>query len=66
MDARIQDYYSRLSINDRLLNKIYNAINNENIINKINSLGDIDYPSRVVISVIFKRPQLLKYLIFRK
>ncbi len=65
-DAIIQRYFASISINDKLLNKIYENINDGNIIKKINELGDIDYPSRVVLSIILKKPVLLKYLIMKR
>ncbi|WP_393971613.1 hypothetical protein OXIME_000181 [Oxyplasma meridianum] len=52
--AIIQKYFLSISVNDKLLNKVYEKINDKYIINKINSLGDIDYPSKVVISIILK------------
>jgi len=64
IDAKIQRYFSKISINDVMLNKIYNAIDRDEIIKKINSLGDIDYPAKVVFSIILRKPQLLKYFLF--
>ena len=48
IDSIIQNYFSKISTNDKLLNKIYETINTDCIINMIDSLGDIDYPARVV------------------
>ncbi len=65
IDSLIQNYFSKISTNDKLLNKIYDRINNDEIIKMINSLGDIDYPARIVLSILIKKPQLLKYFLFR-
>jgi geranylgeranyl reductase family protein len=64
IDAKIQRYFSKISINDVMLNKIYNAIDRDEIIKRINSMGDIDYPAKVVFSIILRKPQLLKYFLF--
>lgn len=64
IDAKIQQYFSKISTNDTLLNKIYDTINREDIIRRINSLGDIDYPAKVVFSILMRKPQLIKYFLF--
>ncbi|WP_337860433.1 geranylgeranyl reductase family protein [Ferroplasma sp.] len=64
IDSKIQKYFSNISTNDELLNKMYNAINTEYIIKRINSLGDIDYPAKVVFSILIRKPQLIKYFLF--
>ncbi len=65
VDRLIQNYFSGISTNDKLLNKIYEKINNEDVIKMINSLGDIDYPAKIVLSILLRKPQLLKYFIFK-
>ena len=47
-----------------MLNKIYSTIDTEDIIKRINSLGDIDYPARVVFSILMRKPRLIKYFLF--
>ncbi len=65
VDRLIQNYFSGISTNDKLLNKIYEKINNEDVIKMINRLGDIDYPAKIVLSILLRKPQLLKYFIFK-
>lgn len=64
IDSKIQNYFSELSTNDALLNKMYDAINTDEIIKRINSLGDIDYPAKVVFSILLRKPRLIKYFLF--
>ncbi len=63
IDAVVQRYFSKISVNDALLTKIFNEIDSEKIINKINTIGDIDYPARIVFSIIMRRPKLIKYFL---
>lgn len=64
IDSKIQRYFSRISTNDTMLNKIYETIDTEDIIRRINSLGDIDYPAKVVFSILMRKPKLIKYFLF--
>ncbi|MEM0140012.1 MAG: NAD(P)/FAD-dependent oxidoreductase [Ferroplasma sp.] len=64
IDSIVQRYFAKLSINDRLLNKIYDSIDSNKIISMINSLGDIDYPAKVVFSILIRKPKLIKYFLF--
>jgi geranylgeranyl reductase family protein len=64
IDSKIQRYFSRMSTNDAMLNKIYDAIDTDEIIRRINSLGDIDYPAKVVFSILMRKPQLIRYFLF--
>lgn len=49
-------------IRDEDFNAIVDDLNDKKIIKVINEEGDIDYPSRVVMKVLGKKPSLLKYL----
>jgi len=49
-------------IRDRDFNRIIRDLKDERIIEIINNYGDIDYPSRVVVKILKKKPTLLKYL----
>lgn len=64
IDSIIQRYFARISTNDEMLNKIYSTIDTGDIIKRINSLGDIDYPARVVFSILMRKPRLIKYFLF--
>ncbi len=63
IDGRIQRYFSALS--DKTLNLIYEAVSRKKMIDMINHVGDIDYPSRVVFSLAVRNPRLLMRLITR-
>lgn len=63
VDGKIQKYFSALS--DKTLNLIYNAVSKEKMINMINHIGDIDYPSKVVFSLAIRNPRLLLRLVTR-
>ncbi len=49
-------------IRDEDFNGIIRALNDERVIEVINREGDIDYPSRVVMKVLRKKPSLLRYI----
>lgn len=61
IDGRIQKYFSSLS--DRTLDLIYEAVSRKKMVDLINHLGDIDYPSTVVLSLAVRNPRLLLRLI---
>ncbi len=63
IDSLIQNYFSKISTDDKLLNKIYETIDTDYIINMINSLGDIDYPAKVVFSILIRKPKLITYFL---
>lgn len=63
IDGKIQKYFSSLS--DKTLNLIYEAVSRRKMIDLINHLGDIDYPSTVVLSLALRNPRLLMRLITR-
>lgn len=62
-DGFIQRHFAGIS--DRHLDRIYDIVSSLKIIDVINSTGDIDYPSRVIFSVIARNPGLLKYIFSR-
>lgn len=57
MDGIVQRFFARLS--DRALRAMHNILSSPGVLDKINNIGDIDYPSRLVLSVIARHPQLL-------
>jgi geranylgeranyl reductase family protein len=58
----IQKLYSKIS--DYSFNKIGMSITSEKIRDKISKVGDIDYPSKVVISVLMRRPAIVRHILF--
>lgn len=63
IDGKIQKYFSSLS--DKTLNLVYEAVSKNKMVELINHLGDIDYPSTVVLSIALRNPRLLLRLITR-
>ncbi len=63
-DGMFQRLFSMIS--DRSFNRIYSILSSPEVIEKINERGDIDYPSRVVISLLARRPWLLRHIIQSK
>ena len=57
IDGLIQKFFARLS--DRSLKAVYKVLSSPDIIGRINSIGDIDYPSKLVFSVLLKHPSIL-------
>lgn len=57
MDGLVQRFFARLS--DRALRAVYRVLSSPKVTDTINSIGDIDYPSRLVLSVIARHPSLL-------
>ncbi len=57
MDGLVQRMFARMS--DHSLKAIYRVLSSPKILDTINSVGDIDYPSRLVLSVIARHPTIL-------
>ena len=57
MDGIVQRMFARLS--DKSLRAIYRVLSSPHVLDTINNVGDIDYPSRLVISVIARHPSIL-------
>jgi flavin-dependent dehydrogenase len=49
------------SLTDKDMDDIFKAMNKPQILKIINNVGDIDYPSKLLFSIIMKAPKLLKY-----
>lgn len=60
-DGMFQRFFSMIS--DGSFNRIYSMLSDPVAIEKINEVGDIDYPSRVIISLILRKPGLLRNLL---
>lgn len=56
LDGLFQMFYAGLG--DRALQNIYHAISQKKTLDTINSVGDIDYPSRLAIRLFLKNPSL--------
>ena len=56
LDGLFQMFYAGLG--DRALQNIYHAISQKKALDTINSVGDIDYPSRLAIRLFLKNPSL--------
>lgn len=63
-DGIVQRLFSSLS--DRTFDRMYRIISRPEITEVINRKGDIDYPSKVVLSVILKNPEIMAYLLAGK
>lgn len=57
MDGLVQRMFARLS--DKSLKAIYRVLSSPKVLDTINSVGDIDYPSRLVLSVVARHPSVL-------
>lgn len=57
MDGLVQRFFAKL--NDRSLRAVYKVLSSPAVLDTINSIGDIDYPSKLVLSVIARHPYLL-------
>ncbi len=53
-------------ISDRKFNALYDVLATPESIDIINGTGDIDYPSKVVISLFLKRPGLVSRMLFTR
>jgi len=57
MDGIVQRIFAGLS--DSSLSRIYSMLSSPDVVHMINSLGDIDYPSRLVIRMLIRHPAIL-------
>lgn len=57
MDGLVQRFFAKLS--DRGLKAIYKVLSSKSVLDSINDIGDIDYPSRLVLSVVARHPYIL-------
>ncbi|MEM0156978.1 MAG: NAD(P)/FAD-dependent oxidoreductase [Thermoplasmataceae archaeon] len=57
VDGIVQRIFAGLS--DSSLSRIYRMLSSPGIVKMINSMGDIDYPSRLVIRMILRHPAIL-------
>ncbi|MCL5731823.1 MAG: hypothetical protein M1285_00330, partial [Candidatus Thermoplasmatota archaeon] len=57
MDGIVQRIFAGLS--DSSLSRIYSMLSSPDVVDMINSLGDIDYPSRLVIRMLLRHPAIL-------
>ena len=57
MDGLVQRMFARLS--DNSLRALYRVLSSQKVLETINSVGDIDYPSRLVMSVVARHPSIL-------
>lgn len=57
MDGIAQRFFAKLS--DRGLKAIYKVLSSEKVLESINDIGDIDYPSRLVLSVVARHPSII-------
>lgn len=64
IDGLVQKYFSSLS--DDTLNSIYSILSRPKNISLINRLGDIDFPSKIVIGMIMRNPSLISHLLLRR
>ena len=56
LDGLFQRFYAGLG--DRALQNVYHAISQKKALDTINSVGDIDYPSRLAIRLFIKNPSV--------
>ncbi|MCL4320121.1 MAG: NAD(P)/FAD-dependent oxidoreductase [Candidatus Thermoplasmatota archaeon] len=61
-DFRIQKLYSRIT--DTSFNIIGRKITTERMTHLINTIGDIDYPSRVVLKMLIRNPSIVRNVLF--
>ncbi len=57
---KLHRVYSRLK--DRDVEEIFSALARPQILDIINNIGDIDYPSKLAFSILMKAPKLIKYV----
>ncbi|MGP6206632.1 geranylgeranyl reductase family protein [Cuniculiplasma sp. SKW3] len=60
-DLRIQKMFAKIS--DRSFVELGRRLGNPKITEIINNLGDIDYPSRVVLNVLMRSPGILRHVL---
>lgn len=63
-DLLVQKFFAR--IGDESLTAMGRKLQKENIRRIINELGDIDYPSKVVMQVLIRSPSIMRHVIFPK
>ncbi|MGP6220932.1 geranylgeranyl reductase family protein [Caldiplasma sukawensis] len=61
-DLRIQKIYSKIT--DTSFNEIGRKLQSERIKKIIENIGDIDYPSRVVFSILIRKPSIARHVLF--
>ncbi len=64
MDGMVQRIFAGLS--DSSLSRIYSMLSSPGIVKMINSIGDIDYPSRLVIRMILSHPTILMNFLWNR
>ena len=57
IDGLVQRFFAGLS--DRGLNAVYKVLSSKSAVDTINNIGDIDYPSKLVLSVVARHPFIL-------
>ncbi len=57
MDGIVQRIFAGMS--DSSLSRIYSMLSSPGVVDMINSVGDIDYPSRLVMRMILRHPSIL-------
>ncbi len=57
LDGIVQRFFASLS--DRGLKAVYNVLSSKSVKDTINEVGDIDYPSKLVLSVVARHPFIL-------
>jgi geranylgeranyl reductase family protein len=62
VDLIIQKLFSKIT--DYSFNKLYEVISKEENMKVINRVGDIDFPSRVVASLILRNPTIISHILF--
>ncbi|MHB8360287.1 MAG: geranylgeranyl reductase family protein [Thermoplasmataceae archaeon] len=62
IDLLIQKMFARIT--DSSFNSLYEIISRENNKRVINRIGDIDFPSKVVASLIVRNPSLARHILF--
>ena len=61
-DLKIQKLYSKIT--DTSLDAMESMLSDPDILRKISNAGDIDFPSKVVIGILIKKPSLIKHIFF--
>ncbi|MBI4393791.1 MAG: NAD(P)/FAD-dependent oxidoreductase [Euryarchaeota archaeon] len=50
-----------MGLNDKQMDELFSILSEKEMLMLVNSLGDIDYPSKVIFEMFRRRPQLLKF-----
>ena len=61
VDLIIQKLFSKIT--DYSFNKLYEVISKDENMKVINRVGDIDFPSRVVVSLLLRNPLLISHIL---